>query len=63
MKKRKKTNKIVHTKTQEDIIVKLKKELIFVNIKRKTKQEIKPHLTKQIRNKISRILTLGETKI
>nr|CRF40163.1 Ribosomal protein L29 [Laurencia snackeyi] len=63
MKKRKKTNKIVNISTQEEIIINLKKELIFMNIKRKTKQDIKPHLIKQIKNKISRIFTLGETKI
>nr|YP_010952015.1 50S ribosomal protein L29 [Laurencia obtusa]WMP12310.1 50S ribosomal protein L29 [Laurencia verruciformis]WMP12954.1 50S ribosomal protein L29 [Laurencia obtusa] len=63
MKKRKKSNKILHTKTKEEIIINLKKELVLMNIKRKTKQDIKPHVIKQIKNKISRILTLGETII
>ena len=63
MKKRKKSNKILNKNTEEEIIINLKKELVLMNIKRKTKQDIKPHLIKQIKNKISRILTLGETRI
>nr|WMP11885.1 50S ribosomal protein L29 [Laurencia australis]WMP12096.1 50S ribosomal protein L29 [Laurencia australis] len=63
MKKRKKRSKTIYTNTQEETILSLKKELIFMNIKRKTRQEIKPHLIKQVKNKISKIIILGETKI
>nr|QCI07073.1 ribosomal protein L29 [Haraldiophyllum bonnemaisonii] len=39
-------------------IIKLKKELLELKIKQKTKQDIKPHLLKNIKHRIAQMLTL-----
>nr|QCI05371.1 ribosomal protein L29 [Compsothamnion thuyoides] len=41
-------------------INKLKKQLILIEIKKATRQDIKPHIIKQIKNKISQLLTLSK---
>ena len=61
MKKDKKTDKISYSQDQEKLIISLKKELVILNIKRAAKQNFKPHLVKEIKNRISKILTLGKT--
>nr|YP_009392730.1 ribosomal protein L29 [Bostrychia tenella]ARW61292.1 ribosomal protein L29 [Bostrychia tenella] len=38
-------------------ILKLKKELILLKVKQKTKQKVKPHLIKKTKHKISQIFT------
>lgn len=43
---------------QEELIINLKKELVLLKIKQKTKQNFKPHLAKEIKSKISKIRTL-----
>nr|YP_009391491.1 ribosomal protein L29 [Platysiphonia delicata]ARW59635.1 ribosomal protein L29 [Platysiphonia delicata] len=42
----------------ENEIIKLKKELIFFNIKKKTKQNVKTSLIKYTKNCISQLLTI-----
>ena len=59
MKEQKKIKKKVKLKSQEETIINLKKELIFLKIKEKTKQSVKPHLVKEIKNKISKNLALS----
>nr|YP_009944637.1 ribosomal protein L29 [Osmundea sinicola]QFR99931.1 ribosomal protein L29 [Osmundea sinicola] len=49
-----------HLNEQEELLITLKKELVILKIKQTTKQNFKPHLTKEIKNKISRIKTLGK---
>ncbi len=39
-------------------IIKQKKELVLLKIKCKTKQKIKTHLIKQLKNKIAQLITL-----
>lgn len=43
-------------------ILKLKKEIILLKVKQKTKQKIKTHLIKKTKHKISQILTSKEFK-
>ena len=45
-------------KNLTDEILDLKKQLIFYKMKKHTKQDIKPHTIKNIKNKIAQILTL-----
>nr|ARW68753.1 ribosomal protein L29 [Palisada sp.] len=61
MKKNKKPSPISYSDDQEELIINLKKELVILNIKHATKQNFKPHLIKQIKNRISKILTLDKT--
>nr|QCI08621.1 ribosomal protein L29 [Spermothamnion repens] len=42
-------------------ILDLKKELVFYKIKKATKQDIKPHITKNIKHRIAQILTKTHT--
>nr|QCI06644.1 ribosomal protein L29 [Erythroglossum lusitanicum] len=39
-------------------IITLKKELILLKIQKTTKQTIKPHLLKKIKNQVAKIMTL-----
>nr|YP_009395220.1 ribosomal protein L29 [Bryothamnion seaforthii]ARW63988.1 ribosomal protein L29 [Bryothamnion seaforthii] len=39
-------------------IIKLKKELVFLRIKKVTKQKTKPHLIRKTKNRISQIRTI-----
>nr|ARW60247.1 ribosomal protein L29 [Laurencieae sp.] len=57
MKTYRESKNLFHLDNQEKQIINLKKELVFLKIKQKTKQNIKPHLIKKIKNKISKILT------
>nr|QCI06451.1 ribosomal protein L29 [Dictyurus purpurascens] len=42
----------------EKKVIEIKKELIFLQIKQKTKQKIKTHLIKEKKNQIAQLLTL-----
>nr|YP_009391694.1 ribosomal protein L29 [Laurenciella marilzae]ARW59838.1 ribosomal protein L29 [Laurenciella marilzae] len=62
MRKNKKLSRTNYLQKQEELVTNLKKELVLINIRHKTKQNIKPHLIKQIKNKISKVLALGITE-
>ena len=46
----------------EEKILELKKEILTLNIKKATKQNIKPHTLKHIKHKIAQLLTLKTSK-
>nr|QCI08964.1 ribosomal protein L29 [Wrangelia sp.] len=46
----------------EDQILEIKKELIKYHIKKNTKQDIKPHIIKKLKHKLSQLLTLETLK-
>lgn len=52
--------KKIYNKDIEKQIIELKKELIFYKIKKATKQDIKPHIVKHTKRKISKLFTLDK---
>lgn len=56
-----KTNKKQHNylniRQTNSQILQLKKEIVLLKVKQKTKQKVKPHMIKKIKYKISNILT------
>nr|YP_009398949.1 ribosomal protein L29 [Cliftonaea pectinata]ARW68155.1 ribosomal protein L29 [Cliftonaea pectinata] len=56
------TNDLTLVNIQNEII-KLKKELVILNIKKKTKQQVKPNNIKKTKHFISQMLTLEQIKI
>lgn len=46
----------------QDQILEIKKELIKCQIKKNTKQDIKPHVIKKLKHQLSQLLTLETLK-
>lgn len=61
-KKNKKYNDNSSLKNINNKILELKKEIVLLKIKQKSKQQVKPHMIKQIKYKISNILRLEKKK-
>nr|ARW64198.1 ribosomal protein L29 [Chondria sp. (in: red algae)] len=55
----KELNKFKNTSNKNEEVFKLQRELIFLRMKQKTKQNIKTHILKKIKKEISQILTLS----
>nr|YP_009393566.1 ribosomal protein L29 [Bostrychia simpliciuscula]ARW62128.1 ribosomal protein L29 [Bostrychia simpliciuscula] len=58
----KKENYFINITETNSQVLKLKKELTLLKNKEKTKQKVKPHIIKKIKNKISHILTIKNKK-
>nr|YP_009397487.1 ribosomal protein L29 [Dasyclonium flaccidum]ARW66673.1 ribosomal protein L29 [Dasyclonium flaccidum] len=47
----------------EEKIIRLKKELVLLNIKKTTKQKISPNIIRKTKHEISKMLRLEQSKI
>lgn len=59
-------NKTIHNLSIEEIqdkIIKIKKEIIELNIKKATKQNIKSHTLKEKKHELAQILTIETIKL